>query len=112
MALKIRMRLQGRSNRPFYRLVVIDSKTRRDGKYMECIGWYNPCEKDEDKILNLNSERLQHWLDNGAELSERVENLVCKGAPAVIKSYKEKIRARKSKETAKRRERRREAAKA
>ena len=46
MALKIRLRQQGRKNRPFYRLVLTDSRTPRDGKYVEALGWYNPIEKD------------------------------------------------------------------
>lgn len=110
MALKIRMRQQGRTNRPFYRVIVIDSKSRRDGEYIECIGWYNPCEQDEEKVLSIKPDRLQHWLEHGAELSERAEHLATKAAPAVVKAQKEKFAARDAKATAKKRERRKAAA--
>ena len=46
MALKIRLRQQGRNNRPFYRLVVTDARSPRDGKYVEALGWYNPFEAE------------------------------------------------------------------
>ncbi len=110
MALKIRLRKQGRTNRPFYRLVVIDSRRKRDGAYLESVGWYNPVEKDEAKVLSIKPERIQHWLDQGAQLSENVENLVAKAAPEVIRGLKEKLLARQARETAKRRERKKKAA--
>lgn len=108
MSLVIRMRQQGRRNRPFYRLVVTDSRSRRDGKYVECIGWYNPFEEEQDKLLSIKPDRLQHWLDQGAVLSDKAKHLAVKGAPSVLKSYKEKTLARRLKETAKRRSRRKE----
>ena len=70
MALKIRLRQQGRTNRPFYRIVVADARTRRDGKYVESLGWYNPFEADESKNFALDADRVQYWLNTGAELSE------------------------------------------
>ena len=50
MALKIRLRQQGRKNRPFYRMVVTDVRAPRDGKYCEALGWYNPFETELDKL--------------------------------------------------------------
>ena len=108
MVLKIRMKRQGRTNRPFYRVVVTESKNPRDGKYLECIGWYNPCEEDAEKALELKPDRLQHWLENGAQLSLSAENLARKGANAVLKAHKEKVLLRQSKETSKKRERRKQ----
>lgn len=90
MALKIRLRQQGRRNRAFYRLVVTDSRSPRDGKYVETVGWYNPIESELDKVLNLNIERIQHWLDVGAQLSERAEALVAKVDTNVVRQQTEK----------------------
>lgn len=102
MALKIRLRQQGRNNRQFYRVVVTDVRSPRDGKYVEALGWYNPIETEDDKILHLATDRIQHWLDNGAELSERVEALIAKGAPAILKQYTQKRIAHRAKMASKR----------
>ena len=73
MAVKIRMKRMGRRKRPFYRLVAIDSRTRRDGKEIERLGWYDPiphalsCEVKEERII--------HWLKEGAQPSDTVQNL-------------------------------------
>lgn len=110
MALKIRLRVQGRNNRPFYRVVVADSRSPRDGKYIEAIGWYNPFETEQDRYLFLNTDRIQHWLDLGAELSERLHTLVAQAAPSIIKKQTEKQLAHRAKMTAKRKARRKKAA--
>jgi small subunit ribosomal protein S16 len=112
MALKIRLRQQGCNNRPFYRVVVTDVRSPRDGKYLEALGWYNPFGKELNTLVKLDSDRLQFWLDHGAEISERVENLLGKGAPTVLKQYREKNLARQLKATAKRRELRKQKKKA
>ncbi len=79
MALKIRLRQQGRKNRPFYRLVVADCRSPRDGKYVEAIGWYNPFEKELEKsAVHRMQTAIQHWLDQGAELTRMREALVRK----------------------------------
>jgi len=85
MALTIRLRRMGRTNRKTFRLVVIDKRNPRDGKYIEMVGWYNPHEEGE-KNLFVKSERVQFWLQNGAILSDKVKALVKKAAPEVIKS--------------------------
>ncbi len=72
MALKIRLRQQGRNNRQVYRVVVSDVRSPRDGKYVESLGWYNPFESELDKSVSVKADRIQHWLDTGALLSERV----------------------------------------
>lgn len=97
MALKIRLRQQGRKNRAFYRLVVADARCPRDGKYVEALGWYNPIEAELDKMLQLNAERIQHWLGLGAQLTERAESLIAKVAPTVIREHTEKQLAHRAK---------------
>ena len=73
---KIRLKRLGRRNRPFYRLVAIDSRTRRDGREIERLGWYNPISKDEQ--ISFNEERIVHWLNNGAQVSDTVNSLMKK----------------------------------
>jgi small subunit ribosomal protein S16 len=84
MALKIRLRRQGRKNRAFYRLVVADAKSPRDGKYVESLGWYNPIEADETKKSEIKVDRVQHWLSVGAELTDKAESLIRRRAPQLI----------------------------
>ncbi|MEE2765048.1 MAG: 30S ribosomal protein S16 [Candidatus Neomarinimicrobiota bacterium] len=64
MATKIRLKRIGRRNRPFYRLVVMDSRKRRDGAAIEELGWYNPI--DADHSFDIKDERIIHWLQEGA----------------------------------------------
>lgn len=110
MALKIRLRQQGRNNRPFYRLVLTDVRAPRDGKYLEALGWYNPFEAEQDKNLSLDATRIQHWLNLGAEISDSAEALLAKVAPSVIRTQKEKVLALKAKNAAKRKARKKAAA--
>jgi small subunit ribosomal protein S16 len=73
MSLKIRMARGGAKRRPFYRIVVADSRSPRDGKFIEKIGTYDPMLKSDDpKRVILNAERVKHWLSVGATPSERV----------------------------------------
>ncbi|HRW58720.1 MAG TPA: 30S ribosomal protein S16 [Chlamydiales bacterium] len=101
MALVIRLRQQGRTNRLCYRLVVADQRSPRDGKYVEKLGSYDPYAADESN-LQLNEELLQKYLDNGAMISDKAEALIRKAAPAIIKDYKAKKEAKRLKEIAKR----------
>jgi small subunit ribosomal protein S16 len=110
MALKIRLRQQGRNNRPFYRLVLTDVRAPRDGRYIEMLGWYNPFEEEQDKSLSIDAARIQHWMNLGAEISENAEALVAKVAPSVIRAQKEKVIAHRAKQAAKRKARRKAAA--
>lgn len=110
MALKIRLRQQGRTNRPFYRLVLTDVRAPRDGKYLEVLGWYNPFEAETDKCLSIDAARIQHWLGLGAEISDNAEALVAKVAPSIIRVQTEKAQARRAKATAKRKARKKAAA--
>ena len=73
MALKIRLSRGGAKKRPFYRIVVADSRSPRDGRYIERIGTYNPMvAKDHPERLTVKEERVRHWLANGATPSDRV----------------------------------------
>jgi len=73
-----------------YRLVVTDTRSPRDGKYLEALGWYNPFAPDEANRISVKSDRVAHWIDNGAILSECAESLVKKTNPAIIKSLNER----------------------
>jgi small subunit ribosomal protein S16 len=73
MALKIRMSRAGARNRPFFKIVVADSRSPRDGSFIERLGSYNPMlEKGHKDRVVLNAERIQHWMKNGAKPSDRV----------------------------------------
>ncbi len=84
MALVIRMRQQGANSRQRFRLVVTNSRNPRDGKYVEMVGWYNPF-GETDKNYFLDVPRIQYWIDNGAQISDRVKSLVKRFAPDVVK---------------------------
>jgi len=90
MALKIRLRQHGRTNRSFFRLVVTDARSPRDGKYVEALGWYNPVEAEDDKKLFFKADRIQHWLNLGAELTESAASLIKKTSPEIIRAQTEK----------------------
>ena len=73
MSLKIRLARAGAKKRPYYRIVVADSKSPRDGRYIEKIGTYDPLlPKDHGERVRLDKERVQHWLLHGAQPTDRV----------------------------------------
>ena len=72
----IRLSRGGAKKRPFYTVVVTDSRNRRDGRYIERLGFFNPIASGQDVRLSLNQERVQYWLGNGAKPSERVVSLI------------------------------------
>ena len=72
----IRLTRMGRNKKPFYRIVVTDSRKRRDSGWIESIGYYNPVV--EPKVLKIDEERLQYWLSVGAKPSEKVKKLASK----------------------------------
>ena len=77
MALKIRLSRGGTKKRPFYRIVVAEAASPRDGRYVERLGHYNPMTaKDNDQRLVVNGERVSHWLGLGAQPTERVQKLL------------------------------------
>ncbi len=74
MAVKIRLKRMGKIRAPYYRVVVADSRTKRDGRSIEEIGKYHPTE--EPSVIEINSERAQYWLGVGAQPSPQVEALL------------------------------------
>jgi small subunit ribosomal protein S16 len=76
----IRLARGGAKKTPFYSVVVADSRNRRDGRFIERVGFYNPLAKDGQESLRLNSERISHWRSHGAQLSESVARLVKQAA--------------------------------
>ncbi len=73
MALSIRLSRGGSKKRPYYRIVVADARSPRDGRFIEKIGNYNPLlAKDDEKRIVLDAERARHWLSNGAQPTDRV----------------------------------------
>ncbi len=73
MSLKIRLARGGAKKRPYYSIVVADSRSPRDGRFIEKVGTYNPMlAKDHPERITLKSERIQHWLGVGAQATDRV----------------------------------------
>lgn len=72
----IRLSRGGAKKRPFYHLVVTDSRNRRDGRYIERLGFFNPLAKGSDESLRIDLDRVDHWVAQGAQLSDRVASLV------------------------------------
>lgn len=74
MAVKIRLKRMGANKKPFYRIVVADSRAPRDGKFIEEIGYYNPV--SEPKQVKINDEKANKWLKVGAQPTETVKKLL------------------------------------
>ncbi len=72
----IRLARGGANKRPFYRVVVADSRCRRDGRNIEQIGFYNPIASDKETKISMKMDRLEYWVSVGAQMSDRVETLV------------------------------------
>lgn len=73
---KIRLARGGAKKKPFYHIVVTDSRNARDGRNIERLGFFNPVARGQDERLRLDLERVDHWVNQGAQLSERVSKLV------------------------------------
>ena len=76
MATVVRLTRMGRKKKPFYRIVVTDSRKRRDGGWIESIGYYNPMVEPE--VVKFDAERLAYWKGAGAKLSDRVAEITSK----------------------------------
>jgi small subunit ribosomal protein S16 len=76
VAVKIRLRRVGRKKSPMYRIVVADSKSPRDGKFIEIVGQYQP--RTGEQALNLDTDRVNHWLNVGAQPTDTVRSLLRK----------------------------------
>ena len=73
---KIRLARAGAKKRPFFHITVADSRRARDGKFIERVGFYNPVAKGKEVELEINLERIDYWVSKGAEVSDRVSNLI------------------------------------
>ncbi|MEI7613541.1 MAG: 30S ribosomal protein S16 [Betaproteobacteria bacterium] len=76
----IRLARGGAKKRPFYNMVVADSRTRRDGRFIERIGFYNPIATEKEEGLRVSADRLAYWLQQGAQLSLTAARLVKQAA--------------------------------
>jgi small subunit ribosomal protein S16 len=76
MALKIRLQRQGRTHRPLYRLVVAEACARRDGRFVENLGNYNPSPRGKEERLSIRLERVEHWIGVGAKPTDTVRALI------------------------------------
>lgn len=78
----IRLARGGMKRRPFYHLVVADSRNKRDGRCIERVGYFNPTAKGQEVRLNIDSDRVAHWVSKGAQASDRVAKLIKDNAKA------------------------------
>lgn len=78
----IRLARGGAKKRPFYNIVAADSRNRRDGRFIERIGFYNPVASGAEQPLRIENDRLSYWQQNGAQLSPTVARLVKQAAKA------------------------------
>jgi small subunit ribosomal protein S16 len=108
MALVIRLKQTGKTNRHTFRIVVTDRQAPRDGKYKEMLGWYNPFGKEQKDIIFVNSERAAYWIDHGAILSDKARSLLKKASPDVIKALVEKQNKKALKKVEKKRAKKQE----
>jgi small subunit ribosomal protein S16 len=72
----IRLSLGGSKKRPFYHLNVSDSRTSRDGRFIERVGFFNPVSRGSEERLRIDQERIDYWVSKGAQLSDRVAKLI------------------------------------
>jgi small subunit ribosomal protein S16 len=79
----IRLARGGAKKRPFYNVVVTDSRNRRDGRFIERVGFYNPVAAGREEGLRIAQDRVAYWQQHGARLSDTVQTLVARAAAAV-----------------------------
>lgn len=72
----IRMSRSGAKKRPYYTVVVTDSRNKRDGRCIERVGFFNPLAQGQEETLRLDMERIKHWISEGAQTSARVTKLI------------------------------------
>ncbi|MDD2227154.1 MAG: 30S ribosomal protein S16 [Clostridia bacterium] len=76
MAIKIRLTRKGDKKSPFYRIIVADSKSPRDGKFIDILGTYNPLTQPSE--IKIDNEKVKYWLDNGAKPTDTAQDLLVK----------------------------------
>ncbi len=85
MSVKIRLKRMGSKKRPFYRIVVADSRSPRDGRFIESVGTYNPL--TEPETVTLEEDQIMNWLNNGAQPSATVKNILSR--QGIMKKFHE-----------------------
>lgn len=93
MSVKIRMTRMGRRHRPFFRINAVDARTPRDGRILEKLGHYDPLEKNDDKQVVLNKERVEFWIGQGAVASDTCAEIFRKHG-ITCTQYEEKLQRR------------------
>ncbi len=78
----IRLSRGGAKKRPFYHIVVTDSRNKRDGRFIERVGFFNPVARGQEETLRVDRDRIEHWQGQGAQISERVSQLLKQHAKA------------------------------
>lgn len=73
---RIRLTRGGAKKRPFYHIVVTDQRNKRDGRALERVGFYNPVATGAEKRVELDTSRVEHWVSNGAQMTDKVRDLV------------------------------------
>ena len=76
----------GRRNRPFFRINAIEKRTKRDGKIIEKLGWYDPIEKNPEKAMKLDIERIKYWLSVGAQPSDTMNDILVTTIRAMVRA--------------------------
>jgi small subunit ribosomal protein S16 len=84
MAVRIRLTRKGRKKQPFYRIIVADSQSPRDGKFLDIIGTYDPMK--DPVVVSLDTDKLAGWMKKGAKPSVTVQSLINKYQPAPVES--------------------------
>lgn len=80
----IRLARAGAKKRPFYHVVVSDSRNRRDGRFIERLGFYNPIATPDEEQVRIDTDRIAYWRSQGASTSEAVQRLLRQSAPAPV----------------------------
>ena len=95
MAVKLRLKRMGAKQKPFYRIIVADSRSPRDGRFIETVGTYDPIKATDN--ITVKEDRVTYWLDNGAQPTDTVKNLLSKsGVWATYKNSKVKKASKKA----------------
>lgn len=80
----IRLARGGSKKRPFYHVTVTDSRNTRDGRFIERLGFFNPVARGQEVRLRIDNERVEYWLGQGAQMSDRVSQLVKESQKAAV----------------------------
>lgn len=81
---KIRLTRGGAKKRPFYHIIVTDQRAARDGRNIERVGYFNPIASGNEKRVELDTERVKHWLGQGAQMTDKVRNLYKEAAKVQV----------------------------